>query len=261
MRIDLQTCTEKPLHAIAAAALSIGRGQGARDVRDISDEDAVAAFKDACKGALSSVLEFATFNFFWQDVPIFLLRELYRSRFVSPAEQSLRFTALDVDIVDRFDMRYAPSVGENVGAYHELLKMQVMQYKLLLEQGVSVQDARNVLGVWVPTHTTTIISYRALRDILSVRQTSQAHPAWQDAVAQIKALVGAVHSVLAEELRDICDISGRCVWQSKLDRPCSACEARGRVANHVHDYVLMGDGWAYCECGERKPILGYKEPS
>jgi thymidylate synthase ThyX len=224
----------RPVQAIAAAHLSIGTGKGVHSLLDLTretdngpSEEAIVAFKDACKGFLSSALEFATFNFFWKDVPIFLLRELYRSRFVSPAERSLRFATIDAGMVERFPMDYAPSIlPEWQEEYQNDLAMQALAYHKWLERGATPQDARNLLGVWTLTHTTTAISYRALRDILAVRQTSQAHPAWQDAVKQIKSLVRVIHPVLSEELRDICDIQGRCVWQSRLDRPCSACEMR-----------------------------------
>jgi thymidylate synthase ThyX len=231
------------VQAIAAAHLSIGTGRGVHSLLGLTKEEAhpfdllydytepteeaIVAFKDACKGFLSSALEFATFNFFWEDVPIFLLRELYRSRFVSPAEQSLRFATVGAGMAERFSMGYAPSIlSEWQEEYQNDLAAQILIYRKWLERGATPQDARNLLGVWVLTHTTTTMSYRALRDVLAVRQTSQAHPAWQDVVKQIKSLMWSIHPVLEEELRDICDIQGRCVWQSSLDRPCSACEQR-----------------------------------
>ena len=256
MKIYLQAYTYMPVHAIAAAALSVGTGKGVRLLgAELTDRDAVAAFLDTCRGHLSSVLEFASFNFFWEDVPIFLLRELVRHRVgCSYAEQSLRFAVMDAARIERFPDTYAPSIEEGSGAhilFKDALVQQIATYQNLLALGVTVQDARTVLGVWVPTHITTAFTYRALRDILSLRQTSQAHPAWQDAVTQIKALMADVHPVLAEELRDVCALTGRCVWQSKLDRPCSACAARGMDPNHVHAWTKFHDGWYYCSCGER----------
>jgi len=52
--------------------------------------------------------------------------------------------------------------------------------------------------------------------------------------------------VLGNALTDVCDIQGRCVWWSKLDRPCEDCEKRGRQTNHIHDFSQ-----GQCTCGER----------
>jgi len=36
-------------------------------------------------------------------------------------------------------------------------------------------------------------------------------------------LVTEVDKVLGNSLTDICAIQGKCVWQSKIDRPCQDC--------------------------------------
>jgi flavin-dependent thymidylate synthase len=255
MKIWLQSHTSLPLQAIAAAVLSVGVGKGVPDLARLPEKEAIEAFRDACRGELTAPLEFATFNFFWEDVPIFLLRQLIRHRVgTSFAEQSLRFALVSPDHVERFAREHVPELNDaQWQQFRACLEEQVAVYSRLIEEdNVPVQVARNLLGVWVPTHITTAFTYRALRDILSLRQTSQAHPAWQDAVTQIKALMAQIHPVLAEELRDICDLTGRCVWLSKLDRPCSACEARGLDANHHHRFTKFTDGYEYCACGVRQ---------
>jgi len=256
MKIYLLSYTKDPLKSIASAILSLGIGKGVTNLDNITREEAIDAFKDTCKSKLDSPLEFASFNFYFEDVPIFLLRELIRHRVgCSYAEQSLRFAVLDENIVDKFDPNFVKSVDtpEKRKEYFETLRLITKQYKNLIDMGIEVQDARNVLGVWVPTHITTGFTYRALRDILALRQTSQAHPAWQDAVKQIKNLIEKVDPILNEELKDICLLSGRCTWKSKLDRNCDLCEKRFGEKTHVHKYDLYTwDGQPQCSCGVLK---------
>jgi thymidylate synthase (FAD) len=252
MKIHLLSYTKDPLKSISSAILSLGIGKGVTNLDEIKREDAIVAFKDTCKAKLDSPLEFASFNFFWEDVPIFLLRELIRHRVgCSYAEQSLRFAIIDESAVDKFNPDFVKSVDtpEKKKEYFDTIRLILKQYKNLIDMGIEVQDARNVLGVWIPTHITTGFTYRALRDILAVRQSSQAHNAWKDAVKQIKDLVESVDPVLNEELKDACAIAGKCIWQSTMDRPCSACEARGLDPNHIHNFTKFDDGLDRCTCG------------
>ena len=249
MKIHLMTHTGQPLKAIVAAQLNIGTGRDVISFDQIGEGEAQTVFGDLIKGFLNSPLEFASFNFFWQDVPIFLVRELVRHRIGwSYAERSLRFfDATKRDPTAHVDLNHYPSLvpdNPNTMRVIEEFQEQMLMYKEMLTLGVTAQDARSVIGVWYPTAIQTSCSYRALRDMLSLRLSSQAHPAWQDAALQIKSLVTRVSSPLGDGLVDVCTIQGRCVWQSKLDRPCESCAEKGRKPNHVH---MFDEG--QCSCG------------
>lgn len=252
MKIHLISYTKNPLKSIAAAILNIGIGRDIASLDEITNEEAESAFKDTCKGFLTSPLEFASFNFFWQDIPIFLLRELIRHRVGwSYAERSLRFfDATKRKPLKGWDWDFVPSIGTKGTflnmQFEAMLEKQLEVYSLLKEQGASTQDARNIIGVWYPTALQTSCSYRALRDALALRLSSQAHPAWRKAAQQIKEQVTLVDSTLGEELRNICDIQNRCVWQSQMDRPCEDCIKIGRGINHIHNFSN-----GQCTCGER----------
>jgi thymidylate synthase (FAD) len=258
MKIHLISHTNEPLKAIAAAQLNIGTGRNITSINDISKEEAEETVADLLKSFLNSPLEFATINLFWENVPIFILRELIRHRIGwSYAERSLRFyDVADTDIDETTNMDYFPSLDDSVadeGAaistedlWRNTIDQQLDTYKWLKDHGASAQDARTVVGVWFPTNLQTACSFRALRDMMALRLSSQAHPAWKDAAKQIKAIVTGIDPFLGDALTDICDIQGRCVWQSRLDRPCDSCAERGRDANHGHDYSNGGQ----CSCGE-----------
>src|SRR3990167_4712409 len=239
MKIHLISHTNQPLKSIAAACLNIGIGRDIATLDNITQREAADAFQDTTKSFLTAPLEFASFNFFWQDVPIFVVRELVRHRIGwSYAERSLRFYDASLrNPLDNIDIDFTPSFKgkpELEQKYRDFIKSEMDLYEEFKQNGIDAQDARNVIGVWYPTALQTACTYRALRDSLALRLSSQAHPAWKEVARQIKEHVTIVDSFLGSELRDVCDIQGRCVWQSKLDRPCDDCAKRGRQTNHVH---------------------------
>ena len=67
MKIHLISYTKDPLKSIAAAALNIGIGRDITDIAKMSKMDAQNAVEDMLKGWLDSPLEFASFNFFWEE--------------------------------------------------------------------------------------------------------------------------------------------------------------------------------------------------
>ena len=66
MKIHLISHTNEPLKAIAAAILNIGIGRDIVSLEEIKRDEAISAFKDTVKSFLTSPLEYASFNFFWQ---------------------------------------------------------------------------------------------------------------------------------------------------------------------------------------------------
>lgn len=252
MQIHLISYTHQPLKSIAAAILNIGIGRDIKILDSVSHDEAVAAFQDTVKSFLDSPLEFASFNFFWEDIPLFMRSELERARVGwSYAERSLRFyNASERHPASKIDWEMFPSVKteEQREVFRLMVADQMRLYQTLQsEENFHTQDARTAIGPWFGTALQTSSTYRALRNTMALRLSSQAHPAWKKAAGQIKQLVTQVEPVLGNALTDVCDIQGRCVWQSKLDRPCEDCERRGRVVNHVHDFSN-----GQCTCGEKK---------
>lgn len=270
MKIHLVTHTNEPLKAIAIAQGNIGIGRDIAGPNDISYEEASELVGDMLKSFLGSPLEFASFNLFWQDVPIFIVRELVRHRIGwSYAERSLRFYDVAKEGISKpledFDESKFISVYEDLSVpeidnpeddkewsyagFRQALYFQQREqmefYSEWTSKGVPAQDVRLAIGVWYPTDIQTACTYRALRDMLALRLSSQAHPGWKDVAQQIKALVTEVDPILGGGLTDICEIQKRCVWYSKLDRPCEDCARRGRDVNHVHDFSN-----GQCTCGE-----------
>lgn len=272
MNIKLVSYTPFPERAIAAAMMNMGIGKGVADLSTITDTEARDVVNDMFKSHLDAPGEYATFNFLWEGIPVWMRAQLVRHRVGwGYAERSLRF--YDANLggpVERHDWESMPSVKEEMVGKHTPqlsgqslrgiivgeMKRQMVLYELLLKEGVDAQDARNVIGVWFPTDLQTTCTYRALRSMLAARLSSQAHPFWQTAARQIKALVTKVSPVLGDGLIDICQLSGRCVWQSRLDRNCPDCVARKWREEHVCVFdrdTTLGKA-TQCSCGKLRPL-------
>ena len=97
---------------------------------------------------------------------------------------------------------------------------------------------------------------KKLRDMLSNRLSSQAHPFWQKAAHQIKTIITTIDQQLGDGLVDSCEIAGRCVWNSKYDRDCESCIKRKQKTIHEHIWyreTTFGKN-TQCNCGIIKPM-------
>jgi len=216
MKIHLISHTKEPLKSIAVAILNMGIGKDIRSIEDITYKEAVEAIKDVFKSHLDSPLEYASFNLFWEDIPLFLRAQLVRHRVGwGFAERSLRFYDANLrNPVENYDWDAMPTIKEKISEQEVLgkhplkdlveseMKRQMELYSLLLKEKVSQQDARNVIGVWYPTAMQTTCTYRALRQMLADRLSSQAHPFWQKAAKEIKQLIARIDPYLGEGLVD-----------------------------------------------------------
>lgn len=244
--------TSSPLKSIAFPIENLGIGKDITHADEISYEEAQNAVSDTVKSWLTSPLEFASFNFFAQNIPLFIVREWQRARIGwSYAERSMRFYQIDHSIIDRIDRRFYASLNdEEWSKFIDVCKSQIDEYLRMKKAGTETQDARCVIGVWLPTQLQTSANYRAIRDTMAMRLSSQAHIGWQIVAGDIKRLITEVDKTLGDNLVDVCAIQGKCVWFSKLDRGCKECEERGRLPNHIHDFSLIKkNGDKQCSCG------------
>ena len=267
MKIHLISHTPYPERSIAAAFLNMGIGKDTTSLDQITDAEAGMALDEIFKSHLDAPLEYASFNLFWDGIPLFLRAQLVRHRVGwGFAERSMRFfdANLRSPVVD-YDWDAMPTIQSKIvnskvfgkdrwlkEVVEAEMKRQMELYALLLEEGVDQQDARNVIGVWYPTAMQTTCTYRALRAMMADRLSSQAHPFWQKTAKQIKELITGVSPKLGAALIDSCEIAGRCLWRSKYDRECDACVKRGWAKTHIHKFdqtTTLGEN-TQCTCGE-----------
>jgi flavin-dependent thymidylate synthase len=270
MKIHLVNYTPSPKKAIASFFLNMGIGKSFTSLDQISEEEASDALKEIFKSHLDAPLEAASFQFFWEDIPIFMREQLVRHRVGwSFASRSFRFFDINksnpiknydwdaIPTINREAKKEAPFFGKNLKDIMGIeMNHQLEMYNLFLKEGVSSEDARNIIGVWVGTFLQTNCTYRALRAMMADRLSSQAHIFWQKAAKQIKQLITEIDKDLGNGLVDSCEIMGRCVWRSKYDRDCEACIKRGTQTKHEHKWTrdtIIGLN-SQCDCGEWKPI-------
>jgi len=269
MKIHLINHTPQPEKTIAAPFLNMGIGFDTTNLDQITDEQAQDAIREIFKSHLMAPLEYASFQFFWEDIPLFMRAQLVRHRIGwTFAERSLRFydanlrdpvTDYDWDAIPTIDKigTKSPFIGVNLkDIMQREMRRQMELYTLFLKEGVDAQDARNVIGVWYPTAMQTNCSYLALRNGMADRLSSQAHPFWQKAARQIKDLVTSVAPALGAGLVDSCELAGRCVWNSRFDRDCAACIERGRKKAHIHLWTrntTLGKN-TQCDCGVMRKL-------
>jgi len=283
MKIHLVNYTPEPLKSIAIPFLNMGIGRDIRTTDDLTMDEARDAIKEIFKSHLDAPTEFASFNLFWEDIPLFLRAQLVRHRIGwGFAERSLRFYDANLkDSVKEYDWDAMPTVMKDKEGNEKLskgeapfygtpikdvvemeMKRQMDLYSKLLKEGVDQQEARNIIGVWFPTSMQTTCTYRALRAMLADRLSSQAHPLWQKAAHQIKDLITEISPELGAGLVDSCELAGRCVWNSRFDRDCDACIERGRKKKHEHVWnreTSYGKN-TQCDCGIMKPFDLIEEP-
>lgn len=271
MKIHLITHTPEPLKSVAIPFLNMGIGRDIRSFDDLTKEEAQDSLKEMFKSHLDAPLEFASFNFFWEDIPLFLRAQLVRHRVGwGFAERSLRFYDANLqNPTENYDWDAMPTITDKPFNHEYFdnrpvrdvveteMNRQLYLYSKLIEQGVDQQEARNVIGVWYPTSMQTTCSYRALRTMLADRLSSQAHPFWRKAALQIKELVTAVDQDLGDGLIDGCEMDGKCRWRSKFDRDCASCIARGteKAHEHVWDRDTSFGKNTQCSCGEMNKKL------
>lgn len=270
MKIHLVNYSPNPKKAIASMFLNMGIGRDITNLDQITEVEAQDALKEIFKSHLDAPLEAANFQFFWEDIPLFLRAQLVRHRVGwSFAERSLRFYDANLkDQVENYDWDAVPTItdkqfnnkifgGKTIKeVYKEEMSRQMFLYSKLLEENVDAQDARNVIGVHYNTAMQTTCSYRALRAMLADRLSSQAHPFWQKAAKEIKRLVTEIDKDLGDGLIDSCQLHGRCVWNSRFDRDCNSCIERGKKTKHAHIWsrdTSFGKN-TQCDCGILKPF-------
>ena len=129
MQIKLVTHTPNPEKAIAAAFLNMGIGKDTTSLDQITDEQAADALKEIFKSHLDAPLEFASFNLFWEDIPIFLRAQLVRHRVGwGFAERSLRFYDANLrDPAKDYDWTAMPTIQGKVAKGDTILAGQNLQ--------------------------------------------------------------------------------------------------------------------------------------
>jgi thymidylate synthase ThyX len=142
-------------------------------------------------------------------------------------QQSQRFTKFEngLDVLKPKSVIDCQKVGEEgdtaEGVWDFLQKNTEWACEQLQRFGIPTEDIRGLYPTNIKTNIIQSISYSALRRMLSHRLCTQAQQQeWGPVARQIKEIVTNYDPVLGEALQPACVVTGKCAFDTILDRPC-----------------------------------------
>jgi len=152
-----------------------------------------------------TVLEFVNTVWYLDGVSRAFQQQLTRTRAAAYSIQSLRI----VNVEEFADKKQYVNV--NYPLYHETMKVIQNNYKKLIENGCSVQDARGILPLNIYSPITMAINLRALYHMLELRFCENTQDEFKEvAKCMKKEIKRKIHPLLAKPMQPICFKIGKC---------------------------------------------------
>ena len=210
MKVELLSYTQNALDLLIYTKNT--RLQGEMTIEEIGAKSSVWKSEqlDYMKKTIQSSFEFVTYAFKISGVTRSFTHQLVRSRHNSYAQESMR--AVDVRDHDyrntTSDTRFDSVMLEVFDAYSEMV-----------DKGVAIQDAREILPTGI--HTSIIIgaNLRSLSDMASLRLCTRTAGEYQEAFKAIKAEVERVHPWSEPFLQVACVKTGICQFPNYTECP------------------------------------------
>jgi thymidylate synthase (FAD) len=141
---------------------------------------------------IRSSWEFCDYTFLAEGVTRSLTHQLVRTRHGSYAQQTLQILN-----ASGFEYHTGPSIKQNTPsvqkAYDDAMASIDSTYKFLLSQGVSTEDARELLPHGILTNITFKMNLRTLVDLIKSREGPRNLQMFRDLVGMIKEKMLKVH--------------------------------------------------------------------
>jgi flavin-dependent thymidylate synthase len=241
-RVYLLSMTPDPLGTIAATC-QMYIGQVVTDLSKVDDEQRRYYLAQVLRTRLRAPFEFVNFHFMIEGVTRAFTHQMVRQRTAVYAQESLRFAVKGLDQEDGLIPTSLPpslaSLPEGDPARQVWAKAigdADVSYHALVSAGVPAEDARGLL----PHATLTRLHYgtnlRALLDHAGNRLCTQAQFEWRlvfsriaEAIRNYPSSPGVKwnglptwqYAALADLFRPVCYTTGKCEFNSDMDRPCS----------------------------------------
>ena len=183
--------------------------------------------REFLKSGLSGPLEMIHFVFGFEGVTRAFTHQIVRTRLASYMQQSQRFTEFKDGLhvhkpsnIDNWTQKSEDgSTAEEI--WDACVKNIEWSCQALQIMNIPTQDIRGLYPTNIKTNIIQSISYSALRHMLSHRLCTQAQQdEWGSVAQQIKAIVTQYDPILGEALQPACVVTGRCAFDTVLDRDC-----------------------------------------
>ncbi len=198
-------------------------------------EHAGECVKEFLKSGLGGPLEMINFVFGYEGVTRAFTHQMVRTRLASYMQQSMRFTDFDgeLPVHKPSNIESWPQKAEDGSSAEEVwdcaIKSIEWSCKQLQTMGVPIQDIRSLYPTNITTNIIQAIDYNSLRHMLSHRLCTQAQQEeWGPIAKQIKEIVTIYDPILGEGLMPACQLTGKCDFNTSLDRPCPLREKLGK---------------------------------
>ena len=226
VKVTLVSHTNDTLRTIAAAYLNM-QGNMQHNLYNIGWEQSKEIFADICKTDIQGAFEFVHFFFQIEGVTRAFQQQLTRTRLAAYSAESLRFT----DVTKKeMQVLAGPSIWEHSltlqqNAYQEVVDRIEENYVFMVENGMSIEDARGILPLNVLSKIGMSVSYKTLIHMSRVRMCYQSQPGewtyvFEAMIQNIKGKLGKSGELLASQFGPYCEFSLECPFNSSLDRQC-----------------------------------------
>lgn len=181
--------------------------------------------REFLKSGLGGALEMVNFVFLYKGVSRAFTHQMVRTRLASYMQQSQRHTKFENGLPVIIPDTVRNSGCEKV--YEGVIDKIEQACAILREKGIPTEDIRGLYPTNVQTNIVQAIDYNALRHQLSHRLCTQTQQGeWGIVAKEIKRLVTEYDHILGEALSPVCTLTGRCAFNTSLDREC---ELRNRL--------------------------------
>jgi len=172
------------------------------DIKEWSDEDKNEAIQYMF-GTIQSSFEFVDFTFLISGVSRSFTHQLVRTRGASYAQESMRA----VKVSDR------GVVNPSGYALFDIMSGEALDnYDQLLTEGLSIQDAREILPTGIETSIIIKINLREFSRMADVRLCYRASGEYQEVVKMMKKEVVDIYPELEPMIRVHCARTGMCCF-------------------------------------------------
>ena len=168
---------------------------------------------DYMKKTIQSSFEFVNYAFKISEVTRSFTHELVRSRHNSYAQESMRA----VDVRDHSYRNEVPAVYKP--GFTILADMILDEYAALIEGGVPIQDAREILPTGIHTSIIVGANLRSLSQMAELRLCTRTAGEYQGVFKEMKRLVEEIHPWAEDFLQVACVKTGICQFPNYKECP------------------------------------------